>query len=564
MKKKEELRDFSKIKDFEWNSIVESKRGRQSIEEPRSYGYTKGTGLRLGKGFNPINVLDIKRQAIEFIEPEVQSSGRSSIDLFYADDYYSYQKVIRNDLRLSASYLSNSGGYSRSTEFDYSYDENSIIVVLRAETDYGEWILGSDAKLTLEAQQLLNNPVEFANRFGTRYISSENRINGLYVTFVIHNVSKKVKKTFKSSISASGGFGKLSVKAKSKFSKMISRSWKSNRMSMTINSIGGTGIGSLAVILENIIQEKNNPLKFIISSAKSVLETFTIDNAWPNEFYVASMKNFGLSIDPAIEWTVERNKKLIECKNNYYKLKSKYNIVKKMREGNHLINYLYDYGNINDLIYHEPEIIEERIIQLADLHKQLLESPNVSGITIPDVSYVGIADFDLERFFRLPTPNFNGRYLPNNSNIYISIPLERVIAILDTPFDRREQVIKNFYPNARESFFGFAPLGEGISVLKLYSEFYMLVNNEWQKKSEINRYTGDWAGFDIQAIEKAYIDWVNQGGVSRSRKDYLVIYNIEIINKANKSVFYELFRVTFYDQNYKVHDLKVEYNILEK
>ncbi len=533
-----------------------------SIEEPKSYGYSKGTGLRLGKSFNPIDVTDIKRPAIQFEEPVKNNSGKSKIELYYADNYKSLQKVIRNDIRLSASYLSNSGEYSSSSELDYSFSENSLTIVLRAETDYGEWFIGNDAQLTPEAKSLLTNPDEFSKRYGTRYISSENRINGLYITFTIYNVSRKTKKTFKSSISASVGFGKLNASAKSTFEKIITESSKSNRMSLSISSIGGTGVDSLSTVLENIIHEQTNPLPHIIKSVENVLKTFTINNAWPNEFFVAKMSNFGLSIDHSLEWTEERNLKLIKCKDNYFKLKYKYNAVKEMMNGSHVINKLYDYGDINNLIYDNLETIEEKIKLFAETHNNLLTSPNVNSIKIPDISDFGIADFVLRRFLKLPAPNFQGRYLPKNLNFYKNIPIERIISILNTPKKNRQQVIQNFYPDSIESMFSIAPLGEGISVVKLYYTLFNTTNGEWNEVFKADVYTGPWAGFSLTAMEDSILEYVDTGGdISNSRKDYQIIYSIEIINKAQISTTYEIFRCTWYDEHRKPNNIEIEFNI---
>jgi hypothetical protein len=455
-------------------------------------------------------------------------------------DAQSIQELLRIDFKASASYLGASGGYSQSSKYDSTFSTQSITVVLRAETDFGEWSIG-DAKLTVEANDLLGDPKEFARRFGSRYVHLESRMVGLYVLMTVHGTSWEAKREFESSLTAGAKFGELNANLESKYGRQVTESSKSQRFSLDVAAIGGGGVARLKELVSAAAQNTQDPIPSIMRALGTTLESFTVENAVPYRFWVADMANFGLKDSGVIPWTRERFEKLAYVKDTHESLSFKRDVIKAIREGRHAINRLYVEGDARALTG-DPAEVDRTITQLETAHAQLKSQPNVGDVLIPNWLPHAIADHDLRRFLSPAVPNWQGWVY--RGGMGSEVANDHLLAIMKTEALQRDDTIRRFYPDAQKFELALMPSGAGISVVELNTRLYSLSSSGTAEVWASNSYTGPWTAISYLPREAHWLQYI-QKVRSSSPVRYRLVEQLVIKDKASRAFDYELSRYEF-------------------
>jgi hypothetical protein len=463
--------------------------------EPTEYNRAPKTDLALGRGFDPIDLTSIKRPGITFQERRIDGGGAAmaTYEFLYVSNYQSFTEELKIDSKVSASYLGNSIDSAIKHNYDSSFSTNSINVIVKAWADYGRWSLNPEAKLTDEAQTLLNqNPNQFLKVYGTRYIATESRMNAIYVVITVNSVSSLVKRRMDSSLSAGLGIGRLTASAKQTFIDEIKNTIESEKISINAYAIGGNGIAGFKDIIITSIKNEKDPLTSIGTAIANTIGQMDSTNAIAYSYLVADMLNFGLNQQPEIEWNYDRARALEHLSNIYEKGNYKLQILKAIKEKTHPLYFLLNNPDrtFNEYLQNIP-VYENYLIDIKNRHENCRKNPDPSSYALPFVNYEILSDFYLD-LMKSPTVQFDGYNFNAGDTQPKEIRTEILETILNTEPQNRNTVIKSFFPDSIGLGVNIQPTGTGLSVMKLYDElngFRPYNGDRWN--TSVITYTGN-------------------------------------------------------------------------
>ncbi|CAA9200968.1 hypothetical protein [Flavobacterium collinsii] len=270
------------------------------------------------------------------IKYEEHWSGKAPIKaesaILYISNYESFTKVTKIDTSIDASYMKASVSAESSKSISESFTENNINILIHAYADYGWFEMKEGATLVPAAEALKkSNQQEFIKAYGSRFIIKEKRMNSISILITIRNVSKKFKSVVSSTLSASGGYGGASIKAKQTINEEITRDSNSDRIELSAFTVGGEGIEGLKDIILPNLKNNSNAIEYINELIKNNLSAFNEKNAIPYECAVADMKIFGITEVAEIPWDYDRMKNMEKLKDMYVELSYHIELYEKIK-----------------------------------------------------------------------------------------------------------------------------------------------------------------------------------------------------------------------------------------
>ncbi|MFN8291209.1 MAG: hypothetical protein U0U70_13210 [Chitinophagaceae bacterium] len=478
------------------------------LGEPLEYNRAPLTEIALGRGFDPINLSDIKRPCIKFKPTPLDGGGSTlaTFEYYYVANYESLQEELKIDTKVAASYLKDKLDLTFKSSFENSFSSNSINVILKAYAEYGRWSLDPEADLIEEAKKIRDqNPKKFIETFGSRYIATENRMNAIYVLITVYSVSTIIKRKMESSLSAGIGIGKLTASAKEAFISELKNTVESDRISTNAYTIGGTGItGFKDLIIENIKREKD-PLRSIGEALSKTVGQLDVSNSIPYSFIVTSMSKFGIEEKPNIEWSFERSKTLSILTEIYRNVYYKLSILKGLEAKNHPLYFLIDDEALIKNLIKDINVIDEFLLDIKARHKNCQESTDPTTFAIPTQIPTVLSNHYLD-FLKSPTIQFLGFNINTGETAPTKIRTEVLENILNSSPETRNTLIKSFFPNSSGIGVTINASGLGLSIMSLFVSYTAnrLASGEtWS--GEITLFNGIPGGFDLLRLETKII-----------------------------------------------------------
>ena len=344
-----------------------------SIGEPsdaqstHTFDYFDGTALSLGHGVNLNMLADSKANCIRF-SPVRQIAGaqNTNLEMRYVSDMESLDQARGIDVSAKATGwgASVSGSYSRSLASSFTRDSATLVVT--AQSDYGPWVLNSEASLDPAANALISSPSEFVERCGQYYVSKEWRGASVSAIIRIDNISSSLKNTISATFGASGKYGVVSGQVRAKFQDEIRRATKTRRVSVEVKSLGGLGIESLSDVVSISLSDEN-PLDQISAKLGEYLKRFNADTAVPYRYQLRSMTDFGLPSAYVISWRSENIQILKNYIKDYQKVAYGLSQLESLRDGTHpLSNHLGGYKDSLDEDITGAKMVMSRLKELYD------------------------------------------------------------------------------------------------------------------------------------------------------------------------------------------------------
>ena len=277
------------------------------------YFYHPRTGMTLGGGYLPTDLLGAKRVGIEF-KPVPTEPG--ALETGFSSTIVTNSLQMKQALSFDMSVEANGFGMSAAGSFDYNsnsrYASNSITMVLKIYTNFANMKM-DDAHLTKDAQSLIDSKQmdEFVQTYGSRYVVMEARGAMVAVILRVSDVSDDTNSTVKTSLSASGGWGPISGKARAAFEKEVENASQQGRLDIEVYSFGGQGLGDLSNLVKSQAA-KADAFSNIEVALSDYVKSFNVGNPGPVGFYTASMSDFGLDLAMEDLWNENKERKLLE------------------------------------------------------------------------------------------------------------------------------------------------------------------------------------------------------------------------------------------------------------
>jgi len=287
--------------------------------DPRFYRYHPRSTLALGRNFDPRDVTDSKPVAIdaqgEWLD---QGAPSSSIQAYYARNRRELNITVKRDLHIDMRYLTANAQGTYDFDSVSKFTSDSISVVLIATADFGREALKAGAALTEQAQtELAENPVGFARKYGTRYVSQQRRGAHLTALVTISALDRSTKTEFTSTFQGGGGIGSFSAKAKAVFNRMVESASKQSRLQIDVRAVGGNGPSDLAQVLTGFAANSSDPFGDMSVRLRAALAGFTKENSAVIEYTVSSMSNFGLDDTVLPPWHDNQEEQLHRLVEDY-------------------------------------------------------------------------------------------------------------------------------------------------------------------------------------------------------------------------------------------------------
>ncbi|MEP1574735.1 hypothetical protein [Roseibium album] len=287
--------------------------------DPRFYRYHPRSTLALGRNFDHRDITDSKPAAI--VSQPVwldQGAPSSGVEVYYVRNQRELNQTAKRDIHIEGRYLAAnaSGGYSFDRISKFSSD--SISVVFVATVDFGRKALQAGAALTVAASaKLAADPVAFARLYGRRYVSQQRQGAFLTAVITIDALDSYTKNSFTSTLSAGGGIGRFSAKAKAEFNKIAESASKQSRMRIEVGAVGGDGPEGLAKILTGYARDSADPFGDISSKLKAAMAGFSKENSATIEYTVSPMSDFGLDDSVLPPWYDAQEERLLALADDY-------------------------------------------------------------------------------------------------------------------------------------------------------------------------------------------------------------------------------------------------------
>ena len=277
--------------------------GTAILADPATYGYSPTSVLALGRGFAPSDITLAKLPCITFTEQKLDPGPPSTTHAtYYVRDQTELDATLGLEFKLKNSTLIASAGGGFKFDYSHNFRADTVMVVMRATTDFGRWALKPEPTLTAAAAALLGDADAFEDRCGSRYVAIERR--GAFVAAVVTatGVSQEDKQTFSAEFNAGTG-GKVGPSAEAKLSSMLRIAAKQQRLSVDIVATGGGGLGGLGSLVAKSAKLEKNNIEEIFVGLGDYLKTFTEQNAAATGYMVASMSHFGWDEGALDPWT---------------------------------------------------------------------------------------------------------------------------------------------------------------------------------------------------------------------------------------------------------------------
>lgn len=303
--------------------------------DPRFYRYHPRSTLALGRNFDHRDVTDSKPAAI--VSQPVwldQGAPSSGVEVYYVRNQRELNQTAKRDVHIEGRYLAAdaSGGYTFDGISKFSSD--SISVVFVATVDFGREALQAGAALTEAASaELTADPVAFARKYGRRYISQQRRGAFLTAVITIDALDSYTKNSFTSTLSAGGGIGSFSAKAKAEFNKIAESASKQSRMRIEVRAAGGNGPADLAKVLTGYAKDSADPFGDISTTLKAALAGFSKENSAAIEYTVSSMSDFGLDDSVLPPWYDTQEERLLALADDYRNTLKDLDVVEAYESG---------------------------------------------------------------------------------------------------------------------------------------------------------------------------------------------------------------------------------------
>ena len=517
---------------------------------PKKYNRFPDNGLALGKGLVPTDLQSIKREAIDFdeipLDGDDETAVSSTLKYLYVKDFKSVKEELKVDISASASYLGAKAEFSQKKQFDTSYSENSITILIQAYSDFGRFGMAND-KLNEEAKNLIDNDQqEFIARFGTRYIALVSKMISLNVIIRIESVSNKLKQTLNEMISVEGSYGALSAKAKYEVNKALTKENSKDTISIEVFAIGGTGVEGLK---DMVIGQLNSsdPLNQIGINIFNTLKTFKKVNSIAYELISEDFRQYGLTEEPKLKWSLYRKNTLIKLKDMYDELKYHIEIYEEVIKNRHPLNFIIPPSEMQFILSHtnDIDIYYKRLAEIELHHKNCRENPDDSSFFLPNFS-CQIFDNNLLKRCELKRLRF---YAYNDE--LKTIDNTKLYLILKESIFDREDYIKALFPTIKRLLIQIDfEYKEGVKYIEFHDSLTLTRRKDghnWQ--GQVIRLIGDNGNF---MIIPANYDFVNP---ENSNKDYFGNDALEkyIFNELNDRKFGNLYNGELVNYKYELY-----------
>lgn len=226
------------------------------------------------------------------------------------------RSAVGIDAKVDASYLAFSGGGSYSYKTENLFREDSLVMVLRAVSEYGRKHL-QDVRLTDAASGWLANPAEhahFRTACGTRFVSGVRRGASVAVILSLYGLSREEKSVLSASLEASGGMGGFSASASGSTSDTVSRIFKNNQAHLQVVATGDQGLASLKELLPALFG-KPDSLEGVVTALQNYVGGFDPKNAAPIGYFLTPIDVLDPRItqeDPNVELRNTRMARVVD------------------------------------------------------------------------------------------------------------------------------------------------------------------------------------------------------------------------------------------------------------
>ena len=535
------------------------------IGEPTFYNRTRFVGLGIGDCFNPIDLSEVKRGALDF---EVQHTGgpsKTELEAVFVSNYESYNQVLEIDSNVSAAYLKIGAGSSSNFKYDGLFEKNTATIVLKARSLYTDFQLTPRTKLTEEAKSLLSNPKEFINRYGTRYISREDRVNAVIIEVRFMGLSNNETRSFRSSISGNAGIGKLSASASRTFNKLIKKVSSSRNVILKFWSTGGGGMSDLENFVVEISDKSEDPLLDIKKEMSKVLGKFNEATAIPSTVYVSSLAQFGLDTSAAsVVFSRERSDALQSIKNVYENLDIEYDMLKSIKKGEHVLNSLHNgsiQDDINEFITSEEHEVLDTLKKLEQRHFNCKNNPDESSYVLPKIPKA-ISDHAYRYYLKPMSLEWKGRYRTPGSTILQNLDDATNEVVMNSDPVQRERDLSNILGWRYENNSFQSVVQQSYSLAYSTVEVWTKILKDGQEISNIRHgVRNEWFPLDVLDFEKQEISWRKEVERYHSSGEFETSWYFIATRKDLSKYILEIYSSSFLVQNHRIQNLDAKYNI---
>jgi len=263
-----------------------------------SYQYHPSSTLHLGGGFDPSDPQRVHLTCIDSDQPEhlegdaKDSTVKTEFSVSIVSDRKQLYQQLNIDAKLSARYLFASGSASFSLDDQYQFESTDLVWTLKANTDYGRWIL-KNPRINNVGMTALKQK-RFDITCGTEFVHQERRVAQVVAVYSMHNLSESQKTKIQVALSGSAS---ITASAGGDFSahmnSMLNKAEQSSRININIFAIGGNGITMLASIAEK------DKLEDVGTIMKQYIEKISPTNVPAAEYLTGSWEIFGISVFPS-------------------------------------------------------------------------------------------------------------------------------------------------------------------------------------------------------------------------------------------------------------------------